>query len=93
LLQKSKIERPGYEDADDLDHLWSDPVDAHLADYGCPLRRAVRNRSAILMGGGCPSSFKRTSGACRRSSRRFSLLAVSHRQLLFLSHSKKLPIA
>jgi hypothetical protein len=28
LLQKSKIERPGYEDADDLDHLWSDPVDA-----------------------------------------------------------------
>jgi hypothetical protein len=43
----------GYEDADDLDHLWSDPVDAwmaHLADYGCPLRRDVRNRSAILMG-------------------------------------------
>ena len=55
VLQKSKIERPGYEDADDLDHLWSDPVDAwmaHLADYGCPLRRAVRNRSTILMGGG-----------------------------------------
>ncbi len=65
LLQKSKIERPGYEDADDLDHLWSDPVDAwmaHLADYRCPLRRDVRNRSTILVGGGGPPALNAPAG-------------------------------